>query len=43
MVGVRRGLAVAVGCHDPQRTFPAGRVTLTRPIESRRSTKDAHR
>jgi murein DD-endopeptidase MepM/ murein hydrolase activator NlpD len=41
--GTQDPLGAAVGCHDPQRTYPADRFTLTLPIECRRWTKDARR
>lgn len=41
--GTQDPLAAAVGCHDPQRVYPAGRFTLTLPIECRRWTRDARR
>lgn len=34
---------LTVGCHDPQRVYPAERFTLTLPIECRRWAKDARR
>jgi murein DD-endopeptidase MepM/ murein hydrolase activator NlpD len=36
-------LGAAVGCHDPQRAYPADRFTLTLPIECRQWAKDARR
>jgi murein DD-endopeptidase MepM/ murein hydrolase activator NlpD len=36
-------LGAVAGCHDPQRAYPADRLTLTLPIECRQWTKDARR
>ncbi|MFI5328214.1 MAG: M23 family metallopeptidase [Candidatus Rokuibacteriota bacterium] len=36
-------LGLVVGCHDPQRGYPADRFALTLPIECRQWTKDARR
>ena len=41
--GTQDPLGAAVGCHDPQRAYPADRFTLTLPIECRRWAKDARR
>ena len=41
--GTQDPLAAVVGCHDPQRVYPADRFILTLPIECRPGTKDARR
>jgi len=41
--GTQDPLGAVVGCHDPQRVYPADRFTLTLPIECRRWAKDARR
>jgi murein DD-endopeptidase MepM/ murein hydrolase activator NlpD len=41
--GTQDPLGAAVGCHDPQRAYPADRFTLTLPIECRQWAKDARR
>jgi murein DD-endopeptidase MepM/ murein hydrolase activator NlpD len=41
--GTQDPLGAVVGCHDPQRVYPAERLTLTLPIECRRWAKDARR
>ncbi len=39
--GTEDPLGGVVGCHDPQRAYPADRFTLTLPVECRQWTKDA--
>jgi murein DD-endopeptidase MepM/ murein hydrolase activator NlpD len=41
--GTEDPLGAAVGCHDPQRVYPADRFTLTLPVECRHWTKDTRR
>ena len=41
--GTQDPLDAVVGCHDPQRVYPADRLTLTLPIECRQWTTDARR
>ena len=41
--GTEDPLGAAVGCHDPQRVYPADRFALTLPVECRHGTKDARR
>ena len=41
--GTEDPLGAVVGCHDPQRAYPADRFILTLPLECRRWTQDARR
>jgi murein DD-endopeptidase MepM/ murein hydrolase activator NlpD len=41
--GTEDPLSAAVGCHDPQRVYPADRFALTLPVECHHGTKDARR
>jgi murein DD-endopeptidase MepM/ murein hydrolase activator NlpD len=41
--GTEDPLGASAGCHDPQRTYPADRFTLTLPIECGAGTKGAAR
>jgi murein DD-endopeptidase MepM/ murein hydrolase activator NlpD len=42
--GTQDPLGAAMGCHDPRRTYPADRFTLTLPLEcGQETTKDARR